>query len=49
MGMNLAYGFVSPEHAEIGTKMTVDVIGKPVPTTVIGAGPYDPTNAIMRG
>jgi dimethylglycine dehydrogenase len=29
--------------------MTVDVIGKPVPATVIGAGPYDPTNAIMRG
>ena len=49
LGMNLAYGFVSPEHAEIGTKMTVDVIGKPVPATVIGAGPYDPTNAIMRG
>ena len=49
LGMNLAYGFVTPEHAVIGTKMTVDVIGKPVLATVIGAGPYDPTNGIMRG
>ena len=49
LGMNLAYGFVTPEHAVIGTKMTVDVIGKPVLATVIDAGPYDPTNGIMRG
>jgi len=49
LGMNLAYGFVDPEHAATGTKMTVDVIGKPVPATVIDAGPYDPTYGIMRG
>ena len=49
LDMNLAYSFVDQEHAALGTKMTVDVIGKPVTATVIPAGPYDPTYAIMLG
>lgn len=47
--MNLAYGFVDPDHASEGTKMTVDVIGQPVPATVIAAGLYDPKYDIVRG
>ena len=49
MGMNLAYGFVNPEHAAIGTILTVDVIGQPVSGTVIVASPYDPKYEIIRG
>ena len=49
LGMNLAYGFVTPEHAATGSEMTVDVIGKPVSAIVIDPGPYDPTHAHMRG
>jgi dimethylglycine dehydrogenase len=49
MGLNLAYGFVDPEHAANGTMITVDVIGQPVSATVIAAGPYDPKYEIIRG
>lgn len=49
IGMNLAYGFVDPDHASEGTKMTVDVIGQPAPATVIAAGLYDPKYDIVRG
>lgn len=48
-GMNLAYGFVNPEHAVEGTMLTVDVIGQPVSATVIALGPYDPKYDIVRG
>jgi dimethylglycine dehydrogenase len=49
LGMNLAYGFVDPEHATEGSKLTVDVIGRPVSGRVIAAGPYDPKYDILRG
>ena len=48
-GMNLAYGFVNPESAGEGTKLTVDVIGQPVPATVIPSVPYDPKHHIICG
>jgi len=41
-GLNLAFAFVEPELATEGTGMTVEVIGNPVPATVIGRCPYDP-------
>lgn len=49
MGMNVAYGFVDPEHLANGTVLTVDVVGEPVSATIIAAGPYDPSYDIMRG
>ncbi|WP_298433260.1 FAD-dependent oxidoreductase [uncultured Jannaschia sp.] len=41
-GLNLAYAFVDPDRAEIGTALTVDVIGAPVAARVIAPSPYDP-------
>ncbi len=48
-GLNLAYAFVEPSLAEAGTRLTVDVLGKPVPARVIPASPYDPEYLRMRG
>lgn len=48
VGKNLAYGFVDPEMSEIGTNLTVDVLGSPETAIVIAASPYDPRNMILR-
>lgn len=48
VGKNLAYGFVDPEMSEIGTNLTVDVLGSPETAIVIAASPYDPKNMILR-
>ncbi len=49
VGMNLAYAFVDPSHAERGAELMVDIIGISTPATVITAGPYDPEHGLMRG
>ena len=41
VGMNLAYAFVLPEYADIGTTTELDLLGERVKATVIEAGPYD--------
>ena len=46
---NLAYAFVDPDCAEIGTELRVDVLGLPEPATVIAASPYDPSGSLVRG
>lgn len=48
-GLNLAYAFVAPELAEIGTELTVDVIGMEIAAKVIPAGPYDARTSLPRG
>lgn len=48
VGKNLAYGFVDPEMSEIGTNLTVDVLGSPETAIVIAASPYDPKNMILQ-
>ncbi len=48
-GLNLAFAFVRPELAAEGTAVAVDVIGEPVPATVIGKCPYDPRAVRQRG
>ena len=48
VGMNLAYAFVDPKCADVGTGLTVDVIGAEIPATVIAPGPYDPQHERMR-
>jgi len=48
VGKNLAYGFVDPEMSEIGTNLTVDVLGSPETAIVIATSPYDPENMILR-
>ena len=47
-GKNIAMGFVDPDFAEIGTPLSVEVIGEPVPAAVVDSGLYDPGNELMR-
>ncbi len=49
VGMNLAYAFVKPSHAEVGSKMMLDLCGDLVAAEVIPACPYDPEFALLRG
>lgn len=42
VGMNLAYAFVDPALAEVGTKLHLDMFGDMVPVEVIAPCPYDP-------
>ncbi len=46
--MNLAYAFVDPDKAKIGTVMQLDLLGELVSTEVIEAGPYDPSYDRIR-
>jgi len=48
VGMNLAYAFVKPDMAEVGSTMQLDLCGDLVAAEVIPAGPYDPDYARMR-
>ncbi len=41
VGMNLAYAFVMPDQAAIGTRSEIDIIGKRVAAEVIAPGPYE--------
>ena len=43
--MNLAYAFVDPDATD---GLQVDIIGKRVDCSVLGAAPYDPDMAIPR-
>jgi len=45
---NLAYAFISPEHAAIGSTALLDLCGTRVNTTVIASNPYDPDHLRMR-
>ncbi len=49
IGKNLAYAFVLPEQAAVGTDLTIDILGDLVPATVIETGPYDPSYGRVRG
>ena len=48
VGMNLAYAFVLPEMAEVGTGMQLDLCGDLVAAEVIAPCPYDPNYSHMR-
>ncbi len=48
VGMNLAYAFVSPELAETGSTMQLDLSGDLVEATVIDPSPYDPDHLRIR-
>jgi dimethylglycine dehydrogenase len=41
-GLNLAYAFVDPAFAAIGTTCEIDVLGDMIKATVITPSPYDP-------
>ncbi len=48
VGMNLAYAFVEPKLASIGTNMQLDLCGALVGAEVIASAPYDPEFKRMR-
>ncbi|MEF3047211.1 GcvT family protein [Pseudotabrizicola sp. L79] len=47
-GLNLAYAFMTPALAEIGTKLHLDMYGDLIEVEVIAPSPYDPGFARMR-
>jgi dimethylglycine dehydrogenase len=47
-GLNLAYAFVDPTQAVVGTQMQLDMCGALTPATVIPPCPYDPEFKRMR-
>jgi dimethylglycine dehydrogenase len=47
-GLNLAYAFVDPALAAVGTKMQVDMYGELIDAQVIAPSPYDPDFDRMR-
>ncbi len=48
VGMNLAYAFVEPAKAAVGTKVQLDHLGKLIDAKVVSSGPYDPENNRIR-
>ncbi len=48
VGMNLAYAFVLPELAEVGSTMQLDLCGDLIGAEVIAPSPYDPGYTRMR-
>ena len=45
---SLALAMVSPAHAEVGTKLKIDILGDMHDVTVIPESPYDPENQKLR-
>ncbi len=45
---SLALGMVRPEHAEPGTRMEIDILGRWHEAVVIPESPFDPENARLR-
>ncbi|MCZ6890377.1 MAG: dimethylglycine dehydrogenase, partial [Gammaproteobacteria bacterium] len=44
----LALGYVSPEAAQVGTTLAIEILNKRYPATVIEESPYDPENKSLR-
>ncbi|MEO1555214.1 MAG: glycine cleavage T C-terminal barrel domain-containing protein, partial [Pseudomonadota bacterium] len=49
LGMNIAFAFVRPDIAAVGTKTQIDMLGHRVDAEVITPGPYDPEMRLPRG
>ena len=47
-GKQIALGFVRPQYAEVGTKLTIKMLGEHFPAVVVQDSPYDPSNARAR-
>jgi dimethylglycine dehydrogenase len=48
VGKNLALAFVAPDAAELGTALTVEILGERVPAVVCSECQYDPTFERLR-
>ena len=47
-GKSIGMGYVSPEHAEVGTKLKVRILKELWDAEVVEDSPYDPKNATIR-
>jgi dimethylglycine dehydrogenase len=45
---SLAIGYVTPEFAEVGTKIAIEILGERKDATVLVDSPYDPENKDLR-
>ena len=45
----LALGYVTPEAAQVGTTLEIEILRKRYTATVIEESPYDPENKSLRG
>ena len=48
VGQSLALAMVPPALADIGTKFTIDILGKPYDAEIIEESPFDPNNEKLR-
>ncbi len=48
-GLNLALAFVDPDQADVGTSLTLDLLGERIAAEVIPPAPYDPGYERIRG
>jgi len=49
VGMNIAYAFMRPDQAEVGTQISINMLGEAVKAQVIAPGVYDPEMTLPRG
>lgn len=47
-GKSRALAMVQPDHAAVGTDLTIRILGKDHQATIIPESPYDPANARLR-
>ena len=47
-GKSIGMGYVKPEHAEVGTKLTVKMFDRLYDAEVVEDSPYDPKNTTIR-
>jgi dimethylglycine dehydrogenase len=45
---SLAIGYVKPEHAAVGTELSIEILGERKRATVLVDSPFDPDNAHLR-
>jgi dimethylglycine dehydrogenase len=45
---SLAIGYIAPEFAEVGTELSIEILGERKRATVVVESPYDPANADLR-
>ena len=48
LGKSLALAYVTPEHAEVGAQMDIEILGERRKATVLGESPFDPENRRLR-
>jgi dimethylglycine dehydrogenase len=48
LGKSLGLGYISPEHAAVGTDIEIEILGERKRATILVDSPYDPDNKDLR-